>query len=193
MSNKCNWFIGPDLKPCNKNKQEDSDYCKTHLFVAEYTEEEKEAKKHCSSCKKVLYIPDGQKTCGCAEAKIKKLAEKRRDERQPHIEKKLEEQNNKLKEKQRLINEMGYILCGYCDEVHPPTSFIGTRGQQTQSCENCREIQKERDARRTKQRDWSQEYKNNPALVEKKKQWKADNRDKQREYERKYKESKKGL
>lgn len=185
MSNKCQWFIGPDLKPCNKNKQEGSDYCKTHLFVVEYTDEEKEAKKYCSSCKKVLYIQEGQKTCGCAEGKIKKFTEKRREERQPVIEKKLKEQQDKLKERQRLIDEMGYILCGYCNEARPPTSFIGNHGQQTQSCENCREIQKERDMRRTRQRDWSQEYKNNQDLVEKKKQWKIDNREKQREYERK--------
>ena len=77
--------------------------------------------------------------------------------------------------------------CPKCEEDRPTSSFIGRYDKPTKYCQICRDKQKLLDAKRTKTRNWSAEYKNNPELYQKKQQYKKDNIEQQREYEKKSK------
>lgn len=54
---KCNWF-DRNNKKCRNRFLKNSDYCKMHLYVGNYTEEQKKNSKKCSGCNMVKYFTE---------------------------------------------------------------------------------------------------------------------------------------
>ena len=187
---KCKWFMGIEFKPCNKKHDGDSDYCKLHLYVDNYTDAEKINKKYCSSCRKVKNFPNDAKTCGCANERITKANEKRNAETKIIMDIKKEEYNKKELEKQKLVKEEGYKICKSCDIAAPAASFIGVSGNITLNCLVCRDKQKVLDTKRTTKRDWHKEYENNPELYQRKLEYNKTNPNNS-EYQKKCRNKKK--
>jgi len=174
-STKCKWYTGKKFDNCHKNIINDSIYCKSHEYAGDYTDEQKSKKKYCTSCKKVKCFLDDSKTCGCANERVTKLNNKRKEDNKINIEKKNEQKEKQELEKQKLVEEQDYKVCKSCDQARPSSSFIGSRKEETTNCQICRDRQKEKDAKRTTTRNWAEEYKKNPELYKKKLEYNRNN------------------
>jgi hypothetical protein len=75
------------------------------------------------------------------------------------------------------------ILCTKCLDSFPEEHFIGDKGQITKTCKHCRDINKVADLKRVnRERNYTEELKNNPERAAKKAQWKIDNYEKVARY-----------
>jgi hypothetical protein len=181
----CKWFVGKDFKECTREAEDNSDYCEPHSYVSDYTNERKQNKKYCSSCRKVKCFSDDTKTCGCSKERVDKLNETRKKARKIKLDKQEQLEEKKKQDQEKLMNEQGYIRCKTCDEVYSPESFVGIAKDVTVNCQICRDKQKILDSKRTTRRDWTEEYNKNPELYERKQQYKKDHAEEQRGYEKK--------
>jgi len=59
---KCNWK-DRHLDNCRNNTFEETEYCKYHQYVINYTDEMKQLSKLCKGCNKIKYLIDGCDTC----------------------------------------------------------------------------------------------------------------------------------
>lgn len=172
---KCKWFSYLN-KPCIYNKFNETDYCRRHQYVLDYTDEQKNKSSGCTGCKKFKYKES--KTCSVCIEKNKPLNEKNKLEREKKIN---EELLKKLEEESKIPKN--YVECTKCHKKQDPNQYIGIHNKVTDRCKNCRDKQKILDnKRKDRNRDYAEEYIRNK---NKKKQWKIDNKDKQRAYEKK--------
>lgn len=73
--------------------------------------------------------------------------------------------------------------CNTCEQSQPKNNFIGSRGQETTTCQTCMDRNKIADSKRTgRKRDWKKELDNNPERKQKKEEWKLQNHEKVSKY-----------
>jgi len=61
-ADKCRWK-DRNFMPCRTSFIKDTEYCKNHQYVANYTDEMKQQSKLCGGCKKVKYLENGCDEC----------------------------------------------------------------------------------------------------------------------------------
>lgn len=163
---KCKW-IGKESKACMFNAETDSLYCKSHSYVANYTEEQKKNVKYCNACRKVKFIESGKSCSDCKNRSASVHTKKQIDKQQ-------KQQDDVEIEEDETTN---WKICSCCKKKRSPDEFIGVNGE-TIRCKMCRARSARADAKRSgRDRDYK-EYESRPERKEKKKEWTKNNKEK---------------
>lgn len=165
----------------NKNKNDDKIKC----IDCETYKNDKNIfiENRCVKCYEKYVMDSGKKICsknGCY--KILNMTDKQKCEDCLTIERGKDKKRAEIKKEKKEINPNICISCGReCDELE----FIGNLGKITQTCGNCRYLNKIADEKRKNdehRKEYKKEYEKTPEVKEMRKKWRENNYDKVTKY-----------